>query len=197
MNLFDFFTLVWFSVTVVGWIAYKCRIDNVDSWEAGVKYCTVGVVRWLWEEITGKSNSRDVINSNFILANQEVIEIIKRMGSVYEFPKLTAFGNNNRFIRIEFSAVSLINKYSECSNAMLREIVCNIIQTYYLETRECEVIVFVPVATATRVCIDIPLTESAKEYLSKNYSSLSQSDNNTSINDILEEEIVCTDELEG
>jgi hypothetical protein len=50
---------------------------------------------------------------------------------------------------------------------MLREIVCNIIQTYYLETRECEVIVFVPVATSTRVCIDIPLTENAKEYLSK------------------------------
>ena len=62
MNLFDFFTLVWFAITIVGWIAYKCKLDNVDSWEAGVKYCTVGVIRWIWEEITGKSNSKNIIN---------------------------------------------------------------------------------------------------------------------------------------
>ena len=202
-NQFDIFLILWFAVTLSSFIVYKLKIYNFYSWEDALKFCTIGLIQGfcksiksIWDYGTGKTSSKDIIKNNLSLTNQEVIELVKRSSCVYEFPTLIKFNILINYINIEFTAIGLVDKYKECSCNVLREIIKNIVQTYYHEIRGSGIDVFVSVATANRVCIEIPLSESAREYLEKKDTVLSQQDN-APYYDTLEEEIECTNELEG
>ncbi len=165
----DIIMTVWFAVSLLGFIFYKCELDGVSSFEEGIKFCTLGLIKFCYEELTGKTDSDKVLNQTLILSNKEVIDLIDRYKAVFEFPKLCQyFIDSNGIMHIDMSTVALVSKYKDISASTLREIICNITQEHFHKIREYTVDVYIPIATESHVLITIPLSEYAKKVIRDN-----------------------------
>ena len=186
--------LIILLIHYIGLFIYKKGKCNTTSWEEGIKMVYKSIVSLISNFISWCLSSTPpdkAINTILCLQDFEYLEILNRLREhPFDTPTLLGFYQdfNNHVLKIEVSAVCLVSKYKDISNSMIEEIVTNLVQTYYLETRKCKVDVFLPVVSPKYICIAIPLSSYGKEILmEKQASSKEYAPDNRSI--LLEEEV--------
>jgi hypothetical protein len=146
-------------------------LAEVQSYEDSIKYCGYGFFKSLCEELFGKSAANDIMQ-NLILSNDEILVLIERFEALYLFPTYFDSKLVSESMQLEISTVGFISKYERADPVQLRQIVCNITKTYYQETRDYNVDVFVPVLSANRLVVEIPLSERSRTILYQHQCSM-------------------------
>lgn len=182
--------VLWSIISLGGYVLYKCEFDSAKTWEDGIKLMTLGVFNFLYDFLSDKPRPETIVNTGLCLQNKEMINILKLFQNhPYETPTLMGYNpNDNGVMRFEISALGLMGKYDDMTNDMIREMCYNIIQNYFMETRECMVEVYIIVATPQYLSVAIPLSGTGRKILMKQQEVITQQEK-TANSDELEEEI--------
>lgn len=198
-NMIDFIInsiLILSGIMLCGFVVYKCW--ELNSWELGVKkfltdgfqliykFCT-----FAYYELTGKVPCAQIINASLMLQIKEQLELVARFYMhPYDTPVLVSYiPNINGISWFDISAPSLISHYKELGFKGIVNIATNIIQTFYMETRNIKVYLFIKIATPTRLCFAIALSEEGRNFLEKQCADVYVDENIIDTVSPLEEEI--------
>ncbi len=161
---------IWAIISISGFLVYKAEVaSEVHSWEDGVKKVMTFVFEFVYEEILGKILPDKLINPALMCSNKEVLQLVERFSNhPYDTPALNSYiPNVNGIDWYDFAAVGLISKYKNLSNREIAKIADHIIQTFFMETRNCKVPLFIKVAAPTRLYFAVALSENGRKFLEK------------------------------
>ena len=108
-----------------------------------------------------------IANQALILTNQETLEVVDALnGHPYDTPALASYISNvNGISWTDIKAVGLVERYKDITNEQIAQICRNIIETYFMKSRGCQVAVYIKVATPTRLYFAVALSEDSKRFL--------------------------------
>lgn len=157
-----------------GYLLHKLYPKEIVSWEDGVKfmlhttfYGIKAIFRFIYREIEGKDLQEYIANQALILTNQETLEVVDALnGHPYDTPALASYISNvNGISWTDIKAVGLVERYKDITNEQIAQICRNIIETYFMKSRGCQVAVYIKVATPTRLYFAVALSEDSKRFL--------------------------------
>lgn len=177
-------------ILIIGYLLYVLEIDDVETWEEGIRHiihllthmvktcflsiCKIGkYLKPVFFEslyyLSGTENPKKIIDYALILANEEVLELVRRLDRhPYDTPTLVSYvPNRNNLSWYEISAVGLVSAYDNLTNKETATIAYNVIQNYIMETRNIQACIHIQVATSKRLCFSIALSEESREFLLK------------------------------
>ena len=166
-----------------GYFLYKLYPDETDSWEDGVKFMLQiafsgikAIFRFVCREMEGKDLQDYEVNPALILADQETLELIDALnGHPYDTPALSSYiPDVNGVSWTDIKAVGLVERYKDITNEQIAQICRNIIETYFMKSRGCQVKVYIKVATSTRLYFAVALSENGKRFLNNQESSAAE-----------------------
>ena len=203
IRLYEIFCVIYIFTTFAGLVIYKFEVLPADSWEDAIrkmfpaffKWCVktippafAGVCKWFYEEATGKGSDADMQNEVLILSNQEVLSITKKLdGHPYDTPSLNTYKMHHSIMWIEISAVRAVATYADLDSRTLGRIAKGIIQSYYMETRETQVPLYILKASPEILQFAVPLSENGQKYLHEQYKDITFEKSDSTMK--LEEEI--------
>ena len=159
-----------------GYLLYKLYPEETESWEDGVKFlihitfCWIkAIFRFVYRELEGKDLQEYEVNPALILADQETLDLIDALnGHPYDTPALAGYIQNvNGISWTDVKAVGLVERYKDITNEQIAQICRNIIETYFMKSRGCQVAVYIKVATPTRLYFAVALSEDGKRFLDR------------------------------
>ena len=159
-----------------GYLLYKLYPEETESWEDGVKFLIhitfhgiKSIFRFVYREMEGKDLQDYEINPALILADQETLDLIDSLNShPYDTPALVSYiPNVNGISWTDVKAVGLVERYKDITNEQIAQICRNIIETYFMKSRGCQVAVYIKVATPTRLYFAVALSEDGKRFLDR------------------------------
>lgn len=169
ISILNISCLLWTIVSLTGYILYKYR-TGVASWEDGIKRVVTLGLDWIHEEATGQAASAKIINPSLLLTNNEALQLTQSFDRhPYDTPVLVSYVPNvNGISWYDIQAVGLIQKYASLTHAGIRQIAEHIIQTYYMNTRNTQIILYIRIATPTRLYFAVPLSAQGNAFLANN-----------------------------
>ena len=116
------------------------------------------------------------VNPALILADQETLELIDALnGHPYDTPALASYiPDVNGVSWTDIKAVGLVERYKDITNEQIAQICRNIIETYFMKSRGCQVKVYIKVATSTRLYFAVALSEDGKRFLNSQEPSAAE-----------------------
>lgn len=167
--------LLWTVISLSGFILYKYR-TGITSWEEGIKKAITFGLDWICEEATGQASSDKLINPSLLLTNNEALELTQRFdGHPYDTPVLVNYTPNlNGISWYEIQAINLISKYASLDNSGIAKIAEHIIQTYFMQSRNTQIAIYIRVATPKRLYFAIPLSVQGNSFLAKASTDIQQ-----------------------
>lgn len=180
----------WSFTTLIGFFLYSLDVKNAKTIEDGIAVfvtalykgirtsfltvCKIGkCLKQAFPDflyyLSGTENPKKIINYALILANEEVLELVRRLDRhPYDTPTLVSYiPNRNNLSWYEISAVGLVSAYNNLTNKEIATIAYNVIQNYIMETRNIQACIHIQVATSKRLCFSIALSEESREFLLK------------------------------
>ena len=166
-NIIDVLAYIWTFISVTGFAIYKLD-DNIETWEDGIKELLTHAVKSLFSSDEQQDDKRQ-INQTVYLSNEEVLDLVKQFDNhPFDTPSLADFFiAPDGVMQIFISSLGLIPKYVDMTNEDIREMAYKIIQNYYMDTRQCQIPVYIGVATPKRLQIGIPLSQYAQAKVQK------------------------------
>lgn len=184
----------WSFTTLIGFFLYSLDVKNAKTIEDGIAVfvtalykgirtsfltmCKIGkCLKQAFPDflyyLSGTENPKKIIDYALILANEEVLELVRRLDRhPYDTPTLVSYiPNRNNLSWYEISAVGLVSAYNNLTNKETATIAYNVIQNYIMETRNIQACIHIQVATSKRLCFSIALSEESREFLLKQPSS--------------------------
>lgn len=159
--------LVWAIICMLAFILYLCGFKNCQSWESCVKLLCTGLFTWIIEGLSGENPPRKAVNPALFLSNQEALTLVRRFDHrPFDSPALSGcHADTKNILWFDVAASGLVPSYQETDTATLRRLCENRIQTYFMETRETQVPVFVRVLTPDRLYFAVPTSEEGRQHL--------------------------------
>lgn len=189
---------VWGVASLASFVAYKRHSYGAVRWEDGFYVLAMRMVSLgskLMPTLKKKLNiwwADNTIRYEHGLDNKEVLALVKQFeGHPYETPSLLNYNVDiieNSVIRIDISAVGLSSKYKHITNDEIRNIAHNIIQNFYMETRNTRIDVYIHIATPERLYFEIPLSCRGRKIIEQTSTSVSEK-NDSKNTDVIEETI--------
>lgn len=176
-------------ICVSGYILYK--MGDARSVEEGISLSCASIAdaivglfhflskisrplcRFLYEAIyegwTGHDLPEKLIKTELMLSNAEALELVQKFkNSPYIVPSLFNYIRNVQgVLSLDIKAVGLALRYQSFGRKDICDMAENIIQNFYMESRETSVRIFIKVASPTRLYFAIPLNMEAEKYLEK------------------------------
>lgn len=162
------------GIMLGGYLLYKLYPEETATWEDGVKdlihitfYGIKAICRFIYKELTGNDLQEYVVNPGLVLTNQETLELIGDLnGHPYDTPAWENYTPNiNGISWTDVKAVGLVERYKDITNEQIATICRNIIETYFMKTRNDKPIVYIKVATPTRLYFAVALSKDGKRFL--------------------------------
>lgn len=184
-------------ILTAGYILYKTN-KGIKTWESGVKFITFGlfevftgilfsvvhIIRWVYPKltrfiywVTETEVPEKTVNPSLILSNPEALELADRFcNHPFETPTLSDNKvSDNGIFYCEIEALGLAEKYKSQSfdNIQIAKMAQHTIQNYYMETRFIRVMAHIDMASPTRLCFSVPLSEDGRRRLENRGQALS------------------------
>lgn len=166
---------IWTIISISGFLVYKAEVAaDVHSWEDGIKKVLTFVFEFVYEDVLGKILPDKLVNPSLVCSNDEVLQLVEKLSNhPYDTPVLTSYiPNVNGIDWYDFAAVGLVPRYKNLSNREISKIADHIIQTFFMETRNCKVPLFIKVAAPTRLYFAVALSENGRKFLEKQNLSM-------------------------
>lgn len=180
----------WSFTTLIGFFLYCFDVKNAKTLEDGIAVFVTAlckgiitsflsvckIVKCLKQAfpdflyfLSGTENPKKMINYALMLANEEVLELVRGLDRhPYDTPTLVSYiPNRNNLSQYEISAAGLVSAYHNLTNIDTATIAYNVIQNYIMETRNIQACIHIQVATSKRLCFSIALSEESSESLIK------------------------------
>lgn len=180
---------------ITGYIFYKTD-KRVKTWDAGIRSIIISVanlymflscsaahfIRWAYPKfthflywITETEPPEKAVDPNLILFNSEALELADRFRNhPFETPTLSENKvSDDGTFHCEIEALGLAEKYKSLSNIQISKMAQHTIQNYYMETRFIRVTAHIDMASPTRLCFSVPLSEEGRKKLENRGQSLS------------------------
>lgn len=195
---------VWGMASIASFVAYKRHSYGAVRWEDGFYVLgmrIISLVSKIIPPLKKKVNiwwADNTIRYEQGLDNKEILALVKQFkGHPYETPSLVNYNVDivkNSVIQIDISAVGLSSKYKHATNDEVRDIAHNIIQNFYMETRNTRIDVYIHIATPERLYFEIPLSYRGRKIIEQTSTSVSEKDDSKNT-DVMEEIIDLFEDL--
>lgn len=197
---------IWGMASIASFVAYKRHSYGAVRWEDGFYVLgmrIISLVSKIIPPLKKKVNiwwADNTIRYERVPDSREVLEIVKRLdGHPYETPSLFKYDVDivkDSVIRVDIHAVDLVSKYNTANYSTIHDIAHNVIQNYYMETRNMQVDVDISIATPQRLYFEIPLSNRGRKILEQNHTPLSEQSTQEN-SDFMEAEINLFEDSSG
>ena len=196
MHIINVIHGVGFWLCMISLVVYKLNVLKTKSWEETIYMMFRKGFEVCYEEITGKTSPKRIVDSSLFLTNGEVLELVHRFDNrPYEVPALGEYlPNANGISWMDIRAIELIPKYANMKTKEIALMAYHIIQDFYMEKRGTSVRLYIKVATPQRLYFAIALSEEGFNFLEEQQSSHQVQDDGFFRDVPLEEEIDIYDE---
>lgn len=174
MEIISLVSIIWVMFCVVGYIAHKLYPKVYPTWTSAMKGAIQGIANIFYEELTGKSPIAQIENTILKLTAFEREELRKYLeGHPYDMLRLTSYDIKNSICFFDFDATGLASRYAEISTEEIAKMCAFRVQTFFKEKRQISYLVYIDplVATPTRLCFAIPLSENGIRFLEQQHQT--------------------------
>lgn len=189
--IFEAICILGFMICLISFIVYKSGKLGTKSWEETIPVMLSRCFDFCYTEITGKPVPSQIINTALILAQEEVLELVKLFTDTpYLTPALYEFIPNALGIMwVDIRAVNLVAKYKDLQLKDRILMAYHIIQNFYMEKRGTSVNLYIKIATPQRLYFAVALSEEGYQFLEKQRLANEQIEKPSIVDASLEEDV--------
>ena len=191
LEILQFLINVYAFICFTGFCIYKVS-DRIKTWEAGVYKIFSWIVEWLVQETTGQVPLDKIVDTSFILSDEEVVVLKNGFDKKpYNIPSIASTTpNKNGESWYDFTAIGLSREYVDMDSEERSRMCYQIIKNYFIETRKRKPDIYIFVASPVRLQFAIALSTEASKRLKEMQERFVREENLRSYAPvILEEEI--------
>lgn len=161
---------------ISGYAIYRLYPESTERWEDGVSFMIhlvfdplFSLAKFIYKKVSEKLLTDQTVDMTYMLTEQETLDLIDTLKDhPYDTPALASYIPNVKGISwIDLKAVGLVGRYKDITYEQITQICRNIIETYFMKTRGCQVAIYIRVATPTRLYFAVPLSEAGKRFLDR------------------------------
>ena len=161
---------------ISGYVIYRLYPKSTERWEDGVSFMVhlvfdplFSLAKFIYKKVVDKLLTDQTVDITYILTEQEPLDLVDALEDhPYDTPALASYiPNANGISWIDIKAVGLAGRYKDITYEQIVAICQNIIETYFMKSRGCQVAVYIKVATPTRLYFAVALSEDGKRFLDR------------------------------